>query len=1137
MALIKRLVKGTPLTFAEGDDNLTYLEGLATNTGSFAVTNAPNNFQGDQAIFGNLTVYGTSSVSYVSQSQINIGSNLLVLNTDTPSVRFGGMVVYDSGSTQLSGSLLWDSIRHYWVYNTPSGSNYDGAMLISGPKNTTGLGNEQGLLLNVITKGQGTDHITSSALIEDGTYLRVAVNTLITGSLTTTGTITGSLFGTSSYAVSASQAISSSYALSASYALSSSYSFTGSFAQNARSSSYALTSSYTRNAELLDGLDSTVFSSTASFTNFTASITNYTASNDLMVADILIATASLNAATSSLYAFSSSILTTTASLYAFSSSIFLATASLYAFTASILNNTSSGIQDSSSFNNRINIISGSYATTGSNIFTADQTIQGSLTVNRIVVQTVTASQTYSSGSNVFGNLLTNTQTFTGSLQVTGSSHYVLGQLGVGTITPGFTLHLSKAAENNIAIDNTANNNRLLISSRTNNTSILSQNPNTLSPVDLVFTIGLTDTMRVSAASVNITGSLTVSGSGTFNNIGPANFSGSTYITGSLFNINSVSTNITGSVYSTGSLFNINNVSTNITGSIYSTGLLFNVNNVSTNISSSLNVTGSTFNWNGSQVVTLAASQTISGAKTFSAATVFSSTTSHTGTAGFGVGSPTVIDGTDGRIITDKIRLYANLQPASQYHNIVSAATQNRDLVIPNVSGTVITTGDTGTVTNAMLAGSIANAKLASSTISGVSLGSNLYTLTQGSGLEYSAGSAYNGSAASTIGIAALGVTNAMLAGSIANSKLSNSTISGIALGSNLATLTLNTSGTGLSGSTTYNGSGAATFTVTSNATSANTADTIVARDGSGNFSAGTITATLSGVASSITSQANSATITATSSNTDNQIVLRNSSGGFSSGTVNVTGSLLVNNGSSNPPSTFISTIKGDTNIHIASNDKEGVLYVSNNNFGGNTSGVAIGYDLGAIGGTDSGVIAAYTTSSDPIHLDLYSRSSSLTQFRFRMTSGGRLNLPGLIESTTTYSTTSGTASNMVIDSSGVIQRSTASSQRFKNNITDWSANGLEIILSLKPKTFTYKEEHYSNPERQFLGLIAEEVAEVSSYLADYENEDGTGQVENVRYANIVVPLIKAFQEQNEIITKQGQAIQELKAEIDILKAK
>jgi len=93
-----------------------------------------------------------------------------------------------------------------------------------------------------------------------------------------------------------------------------------------------------------------------------------------------------------------------------------------------------------------------------------------------------------------------------------------------------------------------------------------------------------------------------------------------------------------------------------------------------------------------------------------------------------------------------------------------------------------------------------------------------------------------------------GLTNSNLSGSagITNANLANSTISGISLGSNLNTLTMNTSGTGLSGSQTYNGSTGVTFTVTSNATSANTASTIVARDGSGNFNAGTITASLSG---------------------------------------------------------------------------------------------------------------------------------------------------------------------------------------------------------------------------------------------------------------------------------------------------
>ena len=72
------------------------------------------------------------------------------------------------------------------------------------------------------------------------------------------------------------------------------------------------------------------------------------------------------------------------------------------------------------------------------------------------------------------------------------------------------------------------------------------------------------------------------------------------------------------------------------------------------------------------------------------------------------------------------------------------------------------------------------------------------------------------------------------------------TISGVALGSNLNTLTFGTYLTG----TSYNGSSA--VTLATNATNANTASTIVARDASGNFSAGTITAALSGNATTAT---------------------------------------------------------------------------------------------------------------------------------------------------------------------------------------------------------------------------------------------------------------------------------------------
>jgi hypothetical protein len=77
-------------------------------------------------------------------------------------------------------------------------------------------------------------------------------------------------------------------------------------------------------------------------------------------------------------------------------------------------------------------------------------------------------------------------------------------------------------------------------------------------------------------------------------------------------------------------------------------------------------------------------------------------------------------------------------------------------------------------------------------------------------------------------------------------------IAGIITGTLDNTLTLNTSGIGITGFATYNNSGVSTFTVTSNATDLNTAETIVSRDGSGNFSAGTITADLTGTATTAT---------------------------------------------------------------------------------------------------------------------------------------------------------------------------------------------------------------------------------------------------------------------------------------------
>jgi hypothetical protein len=98
-----------------------------------------------------------------------------------------------------------------------------------------------------------------------------------------------------------------------------------------------------------------------------------------------------------------------------------------------------------------------FATTGSNQFNGSQAITGSLTVTGQViaqtlnVQQVTSSIVFSSGSNIFGNNSGNTHQFTGSLQVSGSSHYVLGNMGIGTITPLSRFHVNTGTNQNFRV--------------------------------------------------------------------------------------------------------------------------------------------------------------------------------------------------------------------------------------------------------------------------------------------------------------------------------------------------------------------------------------------------------------------------------------------------------------------------------------------------------------------------------------------------------------------------------------------------------------------------------------------------------------------------------------------------------------
>jgi hypothetical protein len=129
-------------------------------------------------------------------------------------------------------------------------------------------------------------------------------------------------------------------------------------------------------------------------------------------------------------------------------------------------------------------------------------------------------------------------------------------------------------------------------------------------------------------------------------------------------------------------------------------------------------------------------------------------------------------------------------------------TADRTITVPDITGTLITTADTGSITASMLASdSVITAKILDANVTTAKLAND--SVTTAKILDANVTNAK---------LAIDSVTNAkILDGTIANVKLANSTISGIALGSNLAALTIST---GLTG-TSYNGGTAVTITIDS----------------------------------------------------------------------------------------------------------------------------------------------------------------------------------------------------------------------------------------------------------------------------------------------------------------------------------
>ena len=184
-----------------------------------------NNFNSLTASNASFTSASIGYLRTITGSATIIGDEFIILNSDSPTKRFAGVKVYDSGSG-LTGSFEWDSIDDNWIQVETGGESAGMLTGISGSK-----GSEAYPTNNVILKGTGNHTVKDSIITDNGAIVTVAGNVSATAFIGDGSGLTNIGVVSSSYALSASHAEQADNATSASYAVSSSHAVTASYAK------------------------------------------------------------------------------------------------------------------------------------------------------------------------------------------------------------------------------------------------------------------------------------------------------------------------------------------------------------------------------------------------------------------------------------------------------------------------------------------------------------------------------------------------------------------------------------------------------------------------------------------------------------------------------------------------------------------------------------------------------------------------------------------------------------------------------------------------------------------------------------------------------------------------------------------
>jgi cytoskeletal protein CcmA (bactofilin family) len=142
----------------------TTINGVLTVTGN-------TQLQSNLYVSGNLEVLGSATNVIIQSQTIELDDNIIRLNAYSPFERYAGFEVIDSGSSNTSASLLWDSANDYWLFMSSSGQS---SKLIG---TTTGTyGSEVSLTNTYFPIATGPNTIGDSLLRYSGTSLSFNTN-------------------------------------------------------------------------------------------------------------------------------------------------------------------------------------------------------------------------------------------------------------------------------------------------------------------------------------------------------------------------------------------------------------------------------------------------------------------------------------------------------------------------------------------------------------------------------------------------------------------------------------------------------------------------------------------------------------------------------------------------------------------------------------------------------------------------------------------------------------------------------------------------------------------------------------------------------------------------------------------------